>query len=63
MEADGSRQTRLAGVFGKYPDWSPDGRRIVFSGDRLYIVNADGSGLKPLPTPGVALPVFPDWTR
>jgi Tol biopolymer transport system component len=62
MNADGSRQRRVTDVFGKYPDWSPDGRRLAFSGDRLYVVDADGSDLSQLPTPGVDLPVFPDWT-
>jgi Tol biopolymer transport system component len=62
MNADGSGQRRVTTIFGKYPDWSPDGRQIVFTGDRLYIVNADGSGLTPLAIPGVGLPVLPDWT-
>ena len=43
------------------PSWSPDGSRLVFTspcnikkdtyqGSSLYIINADGSGLQPLPT-------------
>jgi TolB protein len=62
MDADGSGQRQLTQTFGKYPDWSPDGRQIVFTGDRLYTVNVDGSGQRALRTPGVALPVLPDWT-
>lgn len=52
------------------PSWSPDGSRIVFSGlarslgkgprgTRLYVVGADGRGLRPLPgTHGAKTPVF-----
>ena len=43
------------------PSWSPDGTRLVFispcnikkdtyQGSSLYIINADGSGLQPIPT-------------
>jgi hypothetical protein len=52
MNSNGSEQTRLtdnpANDF--YPDWSPDGTKIVFWSDRdgtnngeIYIMNADGS--------------------
>ena len=40
----------------KYPSWSPDGRQIVFSSNRLsrnyeiWILNTDGNGLKQLTT-------------
>jgi TolB protein len=35
------------------PSWSPDGQRLLFSAktgdvDRIYVVNADGTGLRPL---------------
>jgi Tol biopolymer transport system component len=51
----GERQlTHGAGDF-VYPDWSPDGRRIVFEFDRpnekgcaVTIMNADGSGIRDL---------------
>lgn len=29
-----------------WPTWSPDGRRLAFGYDHLYVVNADGSGLR-----------------
>ena len=36
------------------PKWSPDGRRVAFVsiGRGIFLINADGSGLVPLPTPG-----------
>src|SRR5205823_3586835 len=34
---------------GINPTWSPDGRRIAFDdGDRIMMVDADGSNLRPL---------------
>jgi Tol biopolymer transport system component len=64
MNADGSGERELthnAAVFAPFwspyaPAWSPDGRRIAFVGQRgrdrerteIYLVNADGSGQRPL---------------
>ena len=47
--------THVSGADAVNPDWSPDGRRIVFEFDteespRVAFVNADGSGLVVLPS-------------
>jgi Tol biopolymer transport system component len=47
------------------PDWSPSGRQIVFvsgreGGDRLYVVDRDGSGLTPLGVAGTCPVWSPD---
>ena len=51
MRADGTGETRLtSSPFPEmWPSWSPDGRRIVFSGTRngnseIVIINDDGTG-------------------
>ena len=56
MKEDGSDALRLTSEPGteESPDWSPDGRRIAFVGTGtndtydLYIINADGTGLRQL---------------
>jgi len=48
------------------PAWSPDGTRIAFTrGGKLQVVNADGTGLTPLPNDeGATSPAWsPDGTR
>ena len=68
MNADGSRQTRLTDSprSDAEPNWSPDGRRIVFGSNRdgkseIYVMNADGSGATRL-THNDENDRFPRWS-
>lgn len=69
LAGGGERKRPLPEIF-EAPTWSPDGSKIAFAGvarsfeaglrgDRLYVVGADGRGLKPLlGTHGSISPVF-----
>ena len=55
INRDGTAQRKLTNKLGGYPTFSPDGKRIAFMGvvrgadyDRVWIMNADGSGAAPL---------------
>ena len=72
MNADGSGVTRLTTT--SYQDnesaWSPDSRKIAFSRQHAYdgafgmmVMNADGSGLTPIPNGGTHPSWSPDGTR
>jgi serine/threonine protein kinase/Tol biopolymer transport system component len=60
---DGSERLQLVphGVF--FPEWSPDGRRILyFDGEfRAHIVSADGSGEIQTPLPDFTGQLTPTW--
>ena len=45
MRADGSRQRQVTAVGGFWAGFSPDGRKIVFSNGRIYVINVDGTHL------------------
>lgn len=68
VNADGSGRTRITDIPGSNPNWSPDGERIVFvsstsgpSGSHIYLVDADGTGLKQL-TNEAANDTSPLWS-
>jgi len=64
MNPDGSGQTRLTRSGGENAAFSPDGKYIVFGSDRLYVMNADGSNITPVPISGLTgYRWFPNWTR
>lgn len=61
MRPDGSGRKRLSRVYGEYPAWSPDGRKIAFdhissgsTGWDIWVMNADGSGARPLMASGAS---------
>ena len=61
LEGSGRRQITDVSEGACQPDWSPDGKRLVFispcngnkgyyPGSAMYIINLDGTGIQPLPT-------------
>lgn len=61
MAPDGSAQRRLAPLFAQIPDWSPDGRFLVFEGrSGLTVLSADGTAVGTIPV-DVGAAGFPDW--
>jgi len=72
MEIDGGNVVNLTDTeaYDDYPDWSPDGSKIVFISQRdtgnlgiskIYTVNPDGSGIKQLTT-GITDDSLPQWS-
>ena len=62
MRPDGSDVRRLTENRAYTPAWSPDGEHIVVSAPGLFVMDADGSNPRALPTPGVGETSLPDWT-
>jgi Tol biopolymer transport system component len=70
MNADGSgkRQLTKGAVRGDWPTWSPDGKQIAFSfvraqpeGFDLFVINADGSGLRSVASSPGGWREYPAW--
>jgi TolB protein len=70
VNADGSGRTNLTNNpgFDTDADWSPDGRKILFTSDRdgginIYVMNADGSDVTRLTFDGpLGENAGPDWS-
>jgi Tol biopolymer transport system component len=75
MNSDGSNQRQITNISDGacQPDWSPDGKQIVFispcldrqdmyRGSSLFIINADGSGLTALATTAEGGDFDPAWS-
>jgi Tol biopolymer transport system component len=69
MHADGTHKTKLtSGNFrDDHPAWSPDGSSIAFATNRspagIWVVNSDGSNLRPLVTSTDSMHVDePEWS-
>jgi Tol biopolymer transport system component len=64
MRDDGSRLNRLTHNCSRYerePAWSPNGRRIAYAMDDIFVMRADGSHKARL-TRGKALDSSPSWS-
>jgi hypothetical protein len=71
MDPFGFGQKKLGdGVVGWFPDWSPDGTKIAFHKlsspasvtNEIYVVNADGSGLKNISNDPALDYSVPSWS-
>jgi TolB protein len=71
MRPDGSQATRITspGFVDRGPEWSPNGKRIAFASSRgrsnraaIWVINADGSGLRRLSHGAHEISDSPTWS-
>jgi len=74
-DADGSdieclTNFAVRGIEHRFPTWSPDGNRLAFDSNRdgdanaydVFVMSADGSGLRNLTSESGSPSFFPDWS-
>lgn len=66
MDMDGTNETRILDQPGLDPVWSPDGSKVVFGAtwdgyDGIYVMDADGTNIKPVSDAQDAPAYFHDW--
>jgi Tol biopolymer transport system component len=66
INADGSDQRLLTDHPGRWPSFSPDGKKIAFDSggqsSNIFVANTDGTDLHPLTTDKSARNIRPDWS-
>jgi TolB protein len=64
VDVESGAQTVLAE--GRFPSWSPNGRRIAFDSSgqasKIFLINVDGTGLEQIPDQPAARNIRPDWS-